>query len=115
MRVQLPSTTAPSVCRALVGKLLVGNVLTWLSFVVPSLIVPGPQDRPSADTAAALAAGLLPCLTQQVTRMGTGSGGGARPPATQLLTFHGQGRCSLGRWGRWGSCCRQWDGGCGER
>ncbi len=31
--------------------------------------------QPSADAAAALAAGLLPCLTRQVTRMGTGDGG----------------------------------------
>ncbi len=37
----------------------------------------GPPAGPSADTAAALEAGLLPCLTQQVTRMGAGSGGGA--------------------------------------
>ncbi len=40
--------------------------------------------QPSADAAAALAAGLLPCVTRQVTRMGAGSEGGSvwLPPHT---------------------------------
>ncbi len=37
----------------------------------------GISARPSADAAAALEAGLLPCLTRMVTRMGAGSSGGA--------------------------------------
>ncbi len=37
---------------------------------------PGVPAQPSADAVAALAAGLLPCVTRQVTRMGAGSDGG---------------------------------------
>ncbi len=47
--------------------------------------------RPSADASEAVAAGLMPCMTRLVTRMGAGGGGGAF--WCVQLPFSGLGRC----------------------